>query len=561
MSKLIDNSITIYEALQYIKNGKYVMPAFQRQFVWNTAQIEKLWDSILLNYPISTFLFWRVDDSNVTADTYFCKFLYDVTFDSKKSADSANYDLIRINTNNTDIAVLDGQQRFTSLFVSLFGTAKTRQKYTSRKTGSLDITKLVIELDKNKITTDEEEYNSKKYDIRFSDRTSPTHFEIKSILDEKFQNESTRTMAIEDAISKVSDNSKDYAKNILLTLHRKIFIEPLVRYTEVIDMNHDDALEMFVRFNSSGKPLKKSEITMSILEAYWPEAKTEFGHILGGSYKDFGSDFIIRAALMLYGDVAKANINRKIADNLKNNWSGFKVALANLEKLLVELKTDISRFSGYWNVLLPILYYIYYNKDYINNIKAVRAYLLRAIFFIYFRSGTTGKLQQMKTKINDYNGEITIEMLDGMNELSVTPGKIDDVLNSEKGSRVADEVLYYLSTGWVNSTIKYEQDHLHPESKFNLHDKPHTVQPEDWRKWRGNRNRLPNLRYLEGIINAGKSDMPLAYYYDSLTSENQAKFYEEAIIPHDVSLDIEGFDKFYEARKQLLAKRIRDLLG
>jgi len=33
-------------------------------------------------------------------------------------------------------------------------------------------------------------------------------------------------------------------------------------------MKQDDALEMFVRFNSGGKPLRKSEITMSILEAY-----------------------------------------------------------------------------------------------------------------------------------------------------------------------------------------------------------------------------------------------------------------------------------------------------
>lgn len=33
MSVLIDDSITIYEALENIKNGKYVMPAFQRQYV------------------------------------------------------------------------------------------------------------------------------------------------------------------------------------------------------------------------------------------------------------------------------------------------------------------------------------------------------------------------------------------------------------------------------------------------------------------------------------------------------------------------------------------------
>lgn len=66
MSVLIDSSVTIYEVIQNIKDGKYVMPAFQRQYVWSMEQIEKLWDSILLDYPIATFLFWHVDDDNVT---------------------------------------------------------------------------------------------------------------------------------------------------------------------------------------------------------------------------------------------------------------------------------------------------------------------------------------------------------------------------------------------------------------------------------------------------------------------------------------------------------------
>ena len=92
MNNLVDNSITIYDALQNIKNGKYVMPAFQRQFVWSMEQIEKLWDSLLLDYPIATFLYWRVDESNVSWDTYFCYFLTDVTFDSRKEADSVKED-------------------------------------------------------------------------------------------------------------------------------------------------------------------------------------------------------------------------------------------------------------------------------------------------------------------------------------------------------------------------------------------------------------------------------------------------------------------------------------
>ena len=87
MSKLVDEKMTIYEALQNIETGKYVMPAFQRQYVWDMARIEKLWDSILLDYPISTFLFWHIDNNNTTWDTYFCQFLKKVTFDSRKNAE------------------------------------------------------------------------------------------------------------------------------------------------------------------------------------------------------------------------------------------------------------------------------------------------------------------------------------------------------------------------------------------------------------------------------------------------------------------------------------------
>lgn len=211
MSVLIDSSVTIYEVIQNIKDGKYVMPAFQRQYVWSMEQIEKLWDSILLDYPIATFLFWHVDDDNVTWDTYFCNFLSSVTFDSRKQADSVNYELSSIDVRLTDTAVLDGQQRLTSLYLSLFGDAFIRQKHARKKSGGGIVTKLLIELNKNKLTVDEEEYNSKKYDIKFSEKVgklSPTQFEIRKILEPKFQDETTREKAIEDAITNVPADSR-----------------------------------------------------------------------------------------------------------------------------------------------------------------------------------------------------------------------------------------------------------------------------------------------------------------------------------------------------------------
>lgn len=51
---------TIKEVIKYIDERKYLLPSIQREFVWNTDQIERLFDSIMQEYPINAFLFWEV---------------------------------------------------------------------------------------------------------------------------------------------------------------------------------------------------------------------------------------------------------------------------------------------------------------------------------------------------------------------------------------------------------------------------------------------------------------------------------------------------------------------
>lgn len=565
MSKLIDNSITIYEAIKNIENGKYVMPAFQREYVWSIEQIEKLWDSILLDYPISNFLFWHIDDKNVTWDTYFCHFLKQATFNSRKQSDDVNFPINSIDFNYTDIAVLDGQQRLTSLFLSLLGETYLRPKYSSKNSGVMYVYKLFIELDKNKIEQDEEDYNSKKYDIKFTSKglsinSSSTQFEIRNILDERFQNDDTREQAIEEILIDIPDNSKEYAKDILLKLYNKIFVEKLIRYTEITDMSQDDALEMFIRFNNGGKKLRKHEITMSILEVYWPNAREQFSMLLSGAYSDFSTDLIIRTALMLYGDVTKTIINQKVADDLKNNWSDFKIAFKNLQNAFEKLNIDMEHFVNDYTKLVPLIYYIYYNpENYEENLNAIRAYLTRTIFFIYFRSGTPGKLQRLKTNINNNNMKITIDMLDSMAELQITESRIEDILNSEKGSRLVWEVLYFIGRDWIDKNTNYEQDHLHPESRF-AETKPFSISMEEWKIWYNNRNRLPNLQLLNDFENKSKSNRRLIDYCNNMTDEQKQEFYKKSIIPQDVSLEFDNFEEFYEKRKQLLKEKIIELL-
>ena len=52
-----ETPLTIAEVMQDISTNKYVLPSIQREYVWDTDQIETLFDSLMQDYPIGAFLF------------------------------------------------------------------------------------------------------------------------------------------------------------------------------------------------------------------------------------------------------------------------------------------------------------------------------------------------------------------------------------------------------------------------------------------------------------------------------------------------------------------------
>ena len=45
-----ETPLTIAEVIKNISNNRYVLPSIQREFVWSTSQIEKLFDSLMQQY-------------------------------------------------------------------------------------------------------------------------------------------------------------------------------------------------------------------------------------------------------------------------------------------------------------------------------------------------------------------------------------------------------------------------------------------------------------------------------------------------------------------------------
>jgi uncharacterized protein with ParB-like and HNH nuclease domain len=117
-------SITIRKALDQIGRHEFLLPAIQREFVWSSEQTSRLFDSVLREFPIGTFLFWNVP-SQLSREFRFYNFMRE--YHELKARHSAP---VAITDPRNLTAVLDGQQRLTALNIGLLGYLATRKKGT-----------------------------------------------------------------------------------------------------------------------------------------------------------------------------------------------------------------------------------------------------------------------------------------------------------------------------------------------------------------------------------------------------------------------------------------------
>jgi Protein of unknown function DUF262 len=108
---------TIMGLLNQISEGEVVLPAIQRDFVWDEDQTESLLDSVMRGYPIGIALLW---------ETY-----NDIQYRTfEKNFREGTLHTFHDNTQHRRLRiVLDGQQRLQSLYVALHGKRDGRRLY------------------------------------------------------------------------------------------------------------------------------------------------------------------------------------------------------------------------------------------------------------------------------------------------------------------------------------------------------------------------------------------------------------------------------------------------
>lgn len=298
--------ITIGEAIARIESRQYLLPAIQRKFVWSSDQIEVLFDSIMRGYPINTFMLWKVVDNKTKNNYKFYEFL-------KEYRAFFNDENPYINTKGYPdfMAVIDGQQRLTSLYLGLKGSYayKMPRKWWKDNEECLPTRKLYINLSAE--AKDDE--RKMRYDFKFLSNSDVENLSAKEdlfLINDIYLYRDPD--ALEDYMSATQWRDSKFAKKALRRLRAIVFGDKLINYYQEENQDIDTVLDIFIRTNSGGEPLSFSNLLMSITTANWKrDARKEFKSLIDTVYANnfiISSDLILKCCLVLFQENIKFQV-------------------------------------------------------------------------------------------------------------------------------------------------------------------------------------------------------------------------------------------------------------
>lgn len=582
MASGFEKPISIKEAIDNIFSRKYLLPAIQRKYVWSHGQIEMLFDSIMRDYPINSFMVWEVQDIAIKENFKFYEFLKD--YRQRYSED--NPDISTVGVDNFK-AIIDGQQRLTSLYIGLRGSYAYKQprKWWEDTEENLPTRHLYLSL---KEEVKQEHDNQLLYNFKFL-----TKNDIKKINDGErkwwFKLDKILSIDTKDKKDEYMDNHPElfenpFAKRTFRQLYRVVHVKPLINFYAEKEQSIDKVLEIFIRTNSGGTKLSFSDLLMSIATANWKEidARKEIQGVVNFVFDNIGrppfvidKDFVLKTCLVLLSEDIKfkmKNFGHETVQVFEENWERIKKSIIEGFKLVASFGYNNHTLRAK-NAVIPIIYYIYHKKiesdinnpiRHIEDKKVIRKWLhlslLKAVFSGQSDSVLTGLRDVIKNHLS--NGSFPLSEIKERFKTSPTKNlSFDDdfktsLLLTQKDDKQAFSILalFYPHLDFHNQD--FHKDHLHPASFFHKIEENKFIIPsseQEFFKNASNWNSILNLQLLNSHLNESKKDKALAEW----CSHNSVDLGTQ-IIPQ-VDLNIENFKEFIKKRKELLLERLNTI--
>ncbi len=582
---------TIADALEGIQHRRYVLPAIQREFVWGTDKICELFDSLLRDYPISSLLYWRVGRENADEYRWYDFVLNYHELDSPGCPPHENL------PPEDRIAVLDGQQRLTALNVGLRGSHAARAKY--RRVGrpqSYPKKHLYLDI-RAEPRLSEDRYEDQAYRFEFLEldradeenaHDNGTHwFPASAVL--AFPRDAQAGMAINSYLRECGLADHPHAFNTLFKLWSAVFQQRHLSYFTESAQDLERVLDIFIRVNSQGQPLSKSDLLMSIATAQWQErdAREEIPATLrhiNAVHPGFGfsRDHVLKAGLVMTGisDIGfrADTFNRENMHKLEEAWDAISERLYLAVELLASFGLSRDNIDA-GMILIPVAYYVHrrgLEERYLASTgtaedrQRVRDWAIRALLMPgVFGSGLDTLLARLRRAIDDRGGDgfPSEEIEDAMaamgKSLRFDPQTVDELANSAYGQPDTFALLSIVY-GNVDPSRTFHVDHVFPRDRLRRAGLREAGYTEDQVEWiiRHARDGLANLQLLAGGENIGKSErLPLEWAREKYRDPEALRGYLDQNDMAELPEDLNGFLDFYEHRRQRLRERLVAVLG
>lgn len=307
-------------------------------------------------------------------------------------------------------------------------------------------------------------------------------------------------------------------KNISL-LHTRLVGDEIINYFEVQTDSIDSVLDIFVRVNSGGTVLSKSDLLFSTIVSYWDKARDEIDKLLaeinksGEGYK-FSNDFIMRTCLYVLDMSVTLKVEtfkKESVLKIKNNWENIRKAIKDTVDLLNEFGFNSENIISYV-AISPMVYYRFKGGNFDAESKSeLRKYIVisqvRQVFGAATNSALTSIREALKVALTDSfkMGNLLNVRFTSERTLRYTSEEIDAMFDTYEIGAYTFMLLSLLYPNFKYSQKGFHQDHMHPyagfeESKIASLKLPDGSAIDDVRKdeWRRRRNTLANLQLLEG---------------------------------------------------------------
>lgn len=565
---------SIRDIIEDINSRKIYLPAIQRKYVWGDDQIVRLMDSIMLGYPIGTFLFWKVKKTVINKKEYsMYEFIKDYHERDMYKNPSAPQPFPVGSADETIWSVLDGQQRLTSLYIALQGSM-SRKLPNKRWKNDDAFPKKELYFDLHSEIVDDDDIS---YEFKFMTREEAEKqkddrlwYLVKDILQY-----SAEDLVTEIILPNGWATDKLTSKNISL-LHTRLVTDDIINFFEVEKDSIDSVLDIFVRVNSGGTVLSKSDLLFSTIVSHWDKARDEIDKLLeeinkiGEGYK-FTNDFIMRTCLYLLDMSVTLKVEtfkKESVLQIKDSWDGIKKAIKDTVELLNEFGFNSENIISYVAVS-PMVYYRYKGGNYDATSKAeLRKYIViaqvRQIFGTASNSALTSIREALKKVPNDSFSMDSLKNVrfTGDRTLRYTEEEVDAMFDTYEIGAYTFMLLSLLYPNLKYSQKGFHQDHMHPhtgfeEDKINGLVLPNgsVIDNDTKEEWRRRRNTLANLQLLEGRENESKNATPLVEWLEIPENMENVKF-----LPEGISYELSNFEMFMQKRQELMSKQLKTIL-